>query len=147
VRARYRLVKFDGQPVHRCGRLACLRAAKAACPAGASDLERTSCCQLAEPQKTGSPIQPGMGVNHRRSIDHIFRMLVTREFREEILMIFWLVLTLSSGPLHVGNFPTIDACREAANSAIAVQVHPIHQAYSFTMICVRANAEGTSPPP
>jgi hypothetical protein len=61
-------------------------------------------------------------------------------------MIFWLILTLSSGPLHVGNFPTMDACRQAANDATVVQIHPIHQTYSFTALCIQANVEGTSPP-
>jgi hypothetical protein len=69
----------------------------------------------------------------------------------EMGMIFWLVLTLyNSGAataLHVGNFPTMDACRAAGRSATGGVINGtgahIPEAY---FLCVQANVVSTNPP-
>jgi hypothetical protein len=56
---------------------------------------------------------------------------------------FWLVLSLQAGPMHVGNFPSLESCQAAAKTAWS-------QASAVAFTCVQASTGKTgdpSPPP
>jgi hypothetical protein len=56
--------------------------------------------------------------------------------------VFWLVLSLQAGLMHVGNFPTLETCQAAAKAAWS-------SANVITFTCVQANTgkQGESGPP
>jgi hypothetical protein len=67
------------------------------------------------------------------------------------MTIFWLIVWGGLGgapvPIHAGNFPSLEACQEAAQSAKALVVPSSGGRPSgIIFICVAANASGTSPP-
>jgi hypothetical protein len=64
-------------------------------------------------------------------------------------MYFWLILFINGAGttmMHVGNFPTMEACRTAASAATTIySPPPVAPLRGF--VCVQANVEGTTPPP
>jgi len=66
------------------------------------------------------------------------------------MTIFWLIVWGGLGgppaPIHVGNFPTLEACQGAAQGSKTLVVPPDGKPSGIIFVCVAANASGTSPP-
>ena len=61
-------------------------------------------------------------------------------------MIFWLVLSLTAGAsLHVGSFPSLQACQAAAKAIWAYESNGTSTAYGAA--CVQANTGRNGEPP
>jgi hypothetical protein len=53
-------------------------------------------------------------------------------------VVFWLVLIVETGaPLHVGTFPDLDSCKQAAAQHIVIA--PVSSGDPTTFVCVQAN--------
>jgi hypothetical protein len=58
------------------------------------------------------------------------------------LPVFWLVLSLQAGLMHVGNFPNLEACQAAAKTAWSSS-----NVVAFTCVQASTGKEGDPAPP
>jgi hypothetical protein len=56
--------------------------------------------------------------------------------------VFWLVLSLQAGLMHVGNFPTLETCQAAAKSAWSSS-----NVVAFTCVQASTGKQGDPGPP
>ena len=63
-------------------------------------------------------------------------------------MIIWLMLYFTGAAVHVGNYPDMNSCVNAANSSTTITI-PNARSFSATFICVPANTgkKGDPGPP
>jgi len=63
-------------------------------------------------------------------------------------MVIWLVLWITLAPIHVGNFPNMQSCMEAARTNESIVTHRRSQnSLSVGLICVQANTGKPNDPP